>query len=412
MAELEELRQQLQDAKKEAEDAKKAADDAKQEAENAKKEAEDAKRNADEGQRFKTRAEELDSEVNTLNDTVNGLKTRERELREELEVLSKKVPSASAGVGEVKPSALQLQPRTVLITRERKLQKLCGRPKTDSDPDVSDWVSDIRQHIIDLDESQKIDTILGFLGGEAKTEVKLYPKEERSTAEDILNIISTLYKDVDNLATLHKDFYDRLQKKDETLQSYSLALMKLREKIHKKSPNAVDDTALRTRFIEGVMDQGLKRDLRKLARDHEKATFVEFRRLVLDWIGDEESKATVKTSVKTSEQQASVTADKQGHVTLEDLTKMHLQLAKTVENVMKELKTFTPSQQKSPAAGDKPAAKGDPATDPADTPRKPPKCWKCGKLGHIAKYHRDDYVSKSNKKSENKDTSETTKVEN
>jgi hypothetical protein len=287
----------------------------------------------------------------------------------------------------------------VLITRERKLQKLSGRPKTDSDPEVSDWISDIRLHIVDLEETQKIDTILGFLAGEAKSEVKLYPAAERDTADKILNIIETLYKDVDDLATLHKNFYDRLQGKDESLQSYSLSLLKLRDKIQNKSPNAIDDVALKTRFIEGIYDASIKRDLRRFSRDKPDQTFVEFRRMVLEWLPEEPTrhKVTAKTSA----------------VTVETLSGKHEDLAKSVASIQQKLDKLLQKDTQKPSSKADSSSHGDSSkaesakadndtASTSDVPsRRTYRCWKCGKLGHIAKYHRDDYKKKTSQNQEN-----------
>lgn len=392
MANVEELSAQLEAANQQLQEANQRFQDANQRLEDADREIQELKRHQD-------RADKLETDVLTLQETVNSLTGREADLRKELEEAVKIKPPT---VKEDKKDTLTpaRQPRTVIVTRERKLQKLSGRPKQDSDPEVGDWIADVRQHIVDLEETQKLDTVMGFLAGDAKAEVRLYPESERNTADKILTIIAVLYKDVDDLATLNKKFYERLQKKDESLQSYSLALLKLREKILKKAPNSVDDTALRTRFVEGVKDEGTKRDLRRLARDNATLSFTDFRRLVLEWMPEDDSNVQQKVTVKA--------------LTVDSLAQMHEQLAKSVESLQQQQQQLIASFQgltpkpTSKKVGDslkssheQPDAAAESVVQPSsyDGVKRPYKCWKCGKPGHIAKYHRDDYKPSKGKKS-------------
>ena len=205
---------------------------------------------------------------------------------------------------ELKEATEQKKGKTVLVTRERKLQKLYGRPKTDTDPEVSDWISDMRQHIEDLDESQKIDTIMGYLGGEAKDEVKLRPTEDRNTAEKILMIIETSFKVTASLAMLSQMLFNRIQQPDETIQKYSLALLKLNSKIQKKGGASLDDVSLIDKFVEGLSDDSLKRELRRLSREDPSMQFVKFREKVLDLVQEDELNVPKRKTAKASEVQA------------------------------------------------------------------------------------------------------------
>lgn len=277
--------------------------------------------------------------------------------------------------------------KTVLITRERKLQKLTGRPKTDADPEVGDWLSDIRQHIEELDESQKIDTIMGYLGGSAKDEVKLRPDTERNTADKILHIIETTFKVTDSLASLSQTLYNRTQEQGETVQSYSLALLKLNSKIQKKGGVALDSIALTDKFIEGLLDPSLRRDMRRLNKEHPRLTFVQFREKVLDLVQEDEVEIQKKKTVKTAEVKAEsdlaellkqqMELQKQ---TTAALTALQQQQQKTDEKVAQLMK------QQKPTAGPSQATttKSDDVR-PRSRSRQIGPCFICGKLGHIAK---------------------------
>ena len=112
-------------------------------------------------------------ELSELREDVHARTRREAELRGEIQTLSE------AGNSGVSAGATA---RTVVITRERKLPKFSGRPATDSDPEVAEWMREIRQHVAELPESQKIDTIVGNLTGDARDEVQLLEEGEKGTA--------------------------------------------------------------------------------------------------------------------------------------------------------------------------------------------------------------------------------------
>lgn len=67
----------------------------------------------------------------------------EEKLKEEIEQLRIKLLHV-----EARQAATSKSTPPVYIKSERKLPKLAGRPVKDSDPDVEDWVTDMRDHIV------------------------------------------------------------------------------------------------------------------------------------------------------------------------------------------------------------------------------------------------------------------------
>ena len=315
---------------------------------------------------------------------------------------------------ELKEATQLRKGKTVLITRERKLLKLYGRPKVDNDPEVSDWITDMRQHIEDLDASQQIDTIMGYLGGEAKDEVKLRPLVERDSAEKILAIIENTFKVTASLATLSQMIFNRVQQPDETIQSYSLALLKLNWKIEKKGGKALDSSSLIDKFVEGLLDDALKRELRRLSRDDPKMTFGEFRQKVLDLVQEDDGQ---KIKVKKAEVEAESDIaqmmrqqkDWQEQITksLEELKNHQHQIDERLDALMSERQQKLAERQSRPMYGNGKRAQQQSrphsaATAPSQwqgrsssadshtTPTPPPiqrkgPCFQCGRLGHIAR---------------------------
>ena len=204
---------------------------------------------------------------------VHARTRREAELREEIQTLSE-VGNSGVSAGATA--------RTVVITHERKLPKFSGRPATDSDPEVGEWTREIRQHVAELPESQKIDTIVGNLTGDARDEVQLLEEGEKDTAEKILQFLWRTYRPIETLAELTLKLATRKQRPDETVQSYSLALMKLHQRIKKRDKGTLSEDSVKSTFVESMRDFALRRELRKLAKVNATMTFAQFRSLALE----------------------------------------------------------------------------------------------------------------------------------
>ena len=129
------------------------------------------------------------------------------QLKEELEQLRQKLKAMEKAQKET----AKQQHHPVYIKSERKISKLAGRPTTNSDPDVDDCITDMREHLASIPTNEgKIDLVLDHLTGSTKTEVKLRPTESKKTADDILKIIEDTYKSQDSLAQLRHKFYERI----------------------------------------------------------------------------------------------------------------------------------------------------------------------------------------------------------
>jgi hypothetical protein len=304
------------------------------------------------------------------------------QLQERVTALEQELQTAQNEVAAAKKSR-------IVISRERKLSKLAGRPKSAADPEVSDWLLDIRQHITDLDEPQKIDIIMGQISGEVREEVRLRPAEDRDTAEKILKIIEDNFKDVDSLACLNQKFFNRKQEASESVQSYSRALMKLNSRIQKKSGNALSDDTLITKFIDGLRDSSLKMELRRMSKEEDR-TFSEFRQEVLQLVEDDETEAPKKEA-----KDRSVAAVKQ-EPDLAQMLQQSLQLQKTLLEELKRHSGASGSKKKttdSTASASESTSKVDKAARFAPSSKGP--CYICGKMGHVAF---NCYFNKKNKK--------------
>ena len=107
------------------------------------------------------------------------------------------------------------------------------------------------------------------------------------------------------MAQLRHKFYERIQGENETLEAYSLSLMKMLHNIEKKEGSEMQnkDKILTEKFIDGVNDQQLKRELRRFSMENASLPFIEFRGKMLLWV-DDQKPTSASVSKMTAEKKS------------------------------------------------------------------------------------------------------------
>ena len=153
-----------------------------------------------------------------------------------------------------------------------------------NDPEINEWIQDAKQHLKTIDSNDaKLDFIFDNIGGQCKDEIRLRPESERNTPEKIFEIIRTVFTNFQTLASLQQQFYQRNQGQGESLQNFSLALMTIVDKIEHKDSKAITDkdTMLREKFVDGIRDDSLRREMRRYLHQYKTMKFPEFRATVM-----------------------------------------------------------------------------------------------------------------------------------
>lgn len=188
---------------------------------------------------------------------------------------------------------------TVYVSRERHVDKFSGQPSKDK-YDAEQWCREVSRYLntrVWL-EPEKIDFILEHLHGPAREEIN-YRDVKNLKSNDILDILRTVFSEADTLATLKAKFYTASQTDEEDLLAFSLRLMKIMTKIEEKgSPIPDKDDSLKGQFTEGVKDEHLKRELRRLKDESPSLKFHEFRQCARDWLGPKADVAKCKPKGK------------------------------------------------------------------------------------------------------------------
>lgn len=161
--------------------------------------------------------------IQGLLDKIKILETKEDQDRQENAAMRQKIQHLQKKVSTLVESTESEEKPTpvVYVKSERKFLKFGGYPEKDTDLDVIDWISEMREHIEGTTSKDRhTDFVMDHLTENAKAEIRLHPVEQRSTGEEILNILERVFVIKDTGTQLLQKFYQRDQNESETLENY------------------------------------------------------------------------------------------------------------------------------------------------------------------------------------------------
>lgn len=226
---------------------------------------------------------------------------------------------------------------TVYVSRDRRLPKLKGTASGKDDPDVDEWVADMRAALKSrpMPKREAAEYVFEHLSGEARLEARGRPAEVREDPDKLLGVIQTVFGDRRALPNLFERFYKREQGPKESLLEYSIVLVSAWGKIEAQldptnaTPQTKDRT-LKDRLTEGVHDRHLQRELRRLNLEEPGLTFWEFRERGLKWLG---TPGGTQLQAATREAAAQPVVDKTAREILELLKKQQAEMETLREEV-------------------------------------------------------------------------------
>lgn len=173
--------------------------------------------------------------------------------------------------------------RLLYIPRERK----CPLFRGTSGIPVEDWIDEIRATLRTrrLSVVDQAYFIFDHLEGEAKDEIRYRTRAEREDPEKILCILQDMYGCARSYVSLQQCFFSRKQQEGESLQEFSHALCCLMEKVERSAPRKITDASilLRDQFVEYVLDPNLRRELKRVVRQHPEHTLLDIRAEAIRW---------------------------------------------------------------------------------------------------------------------------------
>lgn len=232
-------------------------------------------------------------ELQALKDLVAQLREDNERLRQE-QALSistdAAVGAAANGAATNDPAptgngtaAASITERLVFIPRERKCPMFSGK----SGQRLSEWLEEAQasMRVRHLEGIDKADFLYDHLEGEARDEIKYRPRADKRDPARIIAILKELYGCTDSYVALQEAFFSRRQQEGETLQEFSLDLMRLMAKVKGQAPDGMPnaEALLRDQFAEHVLDGALRRELKQMVRRQPTATLLEVRKEAMRW---------------------------------------------------------------------------------------------------------------------------------
>ncbi|KAI8482361.1 hypothetical protein Bbelb_399520 [Branchiostoma belcheri] len=200
------------------------------------------------------------------------------------------------------------KPQYVVMATDRKLPQFAGLPSKPGDLSVEQFELECKRcfKVWGTPEDQQ-----GFLVGracigEAKTQLQLLDDASKDDVVLVFTHLKEAYADKAPFLALIQAFYGRQQLPGESVRQYALALntvlWRANDKDSKQLP--APDRTLRDRFIAGLHDRGLRKDLLRLVREKEDVAFKVVREEALHLSGEYDSEVRAEPTMKVALQSA------------------------------------------------------------------------------------------------------------
>lgn len=257
----------------------------------------------------------------------------------------------------------------VYVTTSRKLDRFRDKPVKSSDPEIDEWIEDVRSQLQlrELDKKGKALFVIDHLAGQARREILGRGPKTSEDPEEIFTVLRRVFGGGSELPDLQQQFYSYRQKEESLLES-SLELLKLYDNMCQIEPSLSvgRDAALKSRLAEAVKDESLRRELRRLNMEVTTLDFFQMRDRAIHWLGVSSMSGKGKQVVNQEIQQESAILDmlkKQA----EQINVQQQQITSILTTLQSN--SLTPRHKK-------------PAQENNQT-RKPRTCWRCDSPDHL-----------------------------
>ncbi|CAH1271646.1 Hypp4697 [Branchiostoma lanceolatum] len=264
---------------------------------------------------------------------------------------------------------------------DRKLPKFTG---VASGLTVEEWIDEIEGafQLFNVPAGQRAGLLCRQLEGEARRQVNVLSNAERADVERVKERLHEAFGDTAPVSVIMGEFYSRVQLPRESLQQYALALQELLKRADRRrgQPLVDQDNILRDRFLDGIRDEWLCRQLRREVIRAPAANPRTFRE-----VKEEAFHLSGEWGASSRQVQArQMGMGGEPNVT-DELSRLRRDTETSLESIRREIARLRPSNSSSPRynrpergsmgrGGPRPAFKWDPEGRPI--------CWKCEEVGH------------------------------
>ena len=214
------------------------------------------------------------------------------------------IAQSNVALAETLAHALQgLRPAPVPTI---KLGRFMGYPQRSGDPTLADWLDDffIYARQLGVSGDDRTVVLLDHLGGCAKEEVLCHPLAMRQSMKSLTALLRSRFGPLETVHSLQAGFHARMQLEGESLAEYSRVLMILHDRIEKAAATLAErqaltllrDNALKEQFAQGVRQQSVRQELRRLALASVGRPFFQMRDEALLLLREDEEPMRVRTT--------------------------------------------------------------------------------------------------------------------
>lgn len=181
--------------------------------------------------------------------------------------------------------ARELNERPMFVGKDKRIKSFSTKD------DVSEWVESVAHYVNQRfrSDDDKKEFILDHIEREPKLELRLHLDLSGADADQILQMLNTIFSSKATLIQVQQQFFARNQSSSESLEDFSYQLMDLALQLKKLKPSVFQnmEDMLKEKFAEGVRDKALKRELRRLNKESSTLKFYELRDRARAWSSED-----------------------------------------------------------------------------------------------------------------------------
>eukprot|EP00057_Strongylocentrotus_purpuratus_P010055 XP_011664529.1 PREDICTED: transposon Ty3-I Gag-Pol polyprotein [Strongylocentrotus purpuratus] len=250
-----------------------------------------------------------------------------------------------------------------------KLSRFSGFPHKQGDPTINEWLQEFDEYCsyYKLGSREEAKVLLTHLTDSAKDEARCYDSSVREDSKALKKALKSRYGLKETVQPLSTELHARVQKSGETLADFSSGLIRLYDRMESAASGderaaltMLRDNTLKERFVTGVRDKQIQRELRRILFSAEGKPFIDMRKEVLQTFQDDDT-VTSRPSIRECEVEtarASVTAEDQ---TIKSMKSEITELKETLKEVVQAMRGMTNNPRQSSTSF----------------------CYNCNKKGHL-----------------------------
>ena len=168
-----------------------------------------------------------------------------------------------------------LQGRRAPFAPSLKLCRFLGYPERGGDPTVAEWLHEFDMYALQtgVKDADRAVVLLYHLCGRARKEVLCQPERVRRDGKALVTLLLLRFGPPETVHLLSTAFHARMQSERESLAEYSRVLMQLQHRMVRAAASEAEsaalvllrDNALKEQFVQGVREQSVRQELRRIA---------------------------------------------------------------------------------------------------------------------------------------------------